>query len=116
MHSNLIVARMDPRSSAAVAQLFSAFDKTDMPHHMRTRRRQLFSFQGLYFHLQDFDAGNGERRIEEARTDPRFRQISEDLKSFIQPYDPVTWQSPADAMATRFYCWESPGWLEVRSA
>jgi cyclase len=107
MHSNLIVARMDPRSSAAVAQLFSAFDETDMPHRMGTRRRQLFLFHGLYFHVQDFDTVNGGQLIEEAKTDPRFVQISQDLKPFIDPYDPATWRSPADAMATRFYSWES---------
>ena len=107
MHSNLIVARMDPNSSADVAQLFNAFDQTDMPHRMGTRRRQLFSFHGLYFHLQDFDAGNGEELIEEAKTDPRFIRISGDLKPFIEAYDPATWRSPADAMAKRFYCWES---------
>jgi cyclase len=107
MHSNLIVARMDPQSSADVAQLFSAFDKTDMPHRMGTRRRQLFMFHGLYFHLQDFDADNGGSRIEEAKTDPRFMRISEDLKPFIEAYDPATWRSPSDAMAKRFYSWES---------
>jgi cyclase len=107
MHSNLIVARMDPRSSAAVAQLFSAFDRTDMPLRMGARRRQLFSFQGLYFHLQDFDTEDGGKLIEEAKTDPRFVRISEDLKPFIEPYDPATWRSPADAMAKRFYRWES---------
>jgi cyclase len=107
MHSNLIVARLDPDSSVDVAQLFNAFDKTDMPHRMGTRRRQLFSFHGLYFHLQDFDAENGGELIEEAKTDPRFIQISEDLKPFIKAYDPATWRSPADAMAKRFYSWES---------
>ena len=107
MYSNLIVARMGPHSSADVADLFSAFDKTDLPHRMGTRRRQLFSFHGLYFHLQDFDIENGGARIENAKTDPRFIRISQDLKPFIDPYDPATWRSPADAMATRFYRWES---------
>src|SRR5215468_3656779 len=97
MYSNLIVARMDPRSSAEVAELFSAFDKTDLPHRMGTRRRQLFSFHGLYFHLQDFETEDGGERI----------QNSEDLKPFIEAYDPATWRSPADAMAKRFYNWES---------
>lgn len=107
MHSNLIVARMDPHSSADVGELFSAFDKTELPHRMGTRRRQLFSFHGLYFHLQDFDTDNGGERVENAKTDPRFIRISEDLKPFIDAYDPATWRSPEDAMAKRFYCWES---------
>lgn len=107
MHSNLIVARMDSRSSAEVARLFGAFDETDMPHRMGTRRRQLFMFNGLYFHLQDFDGDNGGELIEQAKADPRFMRISEDLKPFIEAYDPATWRSPADAMAQRFYSWES---------
>jgi cyclase len=73
---------------------------------MGTRRRQLFSFRGLYFHLQDFDTANGGELIDQARTDPRFLRISEDLKPFIDRYD-STWRFPADAMATRFYRWES---------
>ncbi|UQX05439.1 TcmI family type II polyketide cyclase [Streptomyces sp. RerS4] len=107
MHSTLIVARMDLKSSVEVADLFAEFDRTDMPHRMGTRRRQLFAYKGLYFHLQDFDADNGGELIEEAKTDPRFVGISEDLKPFIQPYDPQTWRSPKDAMATRFYDWSA---------
>jgi cyclase len=94
-------------SSADVARLFTDFDATEMPHLMGTRRRQLFSYRGLYFHLQDFDSDNGGELIEQAKTDPRFVNISDDLKPFIQAYDPATWRSPADAMATRFYTWEA---------
>lgn len=109
MHSTLIVGRMQPQWSTEVAQLFSAFDQTDMPHRMGTRRRELFSYLGLYFHLQDFDDEHGGERILQARTDPRFINISNDLKAYIEPYDPATWRSPADAMATRFYQWEPRG-------
>jgi cyclase len=107
MHSTLIVARIDPRAEADVAKLFREFDASDMPHLMGTRRRQLFHYQGLYFHLQDFDGDDGVKRIDQSRTEPRFVQISEDLKPFIQSYDPATWRSPADALATRFYRWEA---------
>ncbi|MBZ3907919.1 MULTISPECIES: TcmI family type II polyketide cyclase [Streptomyces] len=105
MHSTLIVARMDVESSAQVAELFADFDRSEMPHRMGTRRRQLFSYNGLYFHLQDFDGENGGELIQEARTDPRFVRISDDLKPFVAAYDPATWRSPADAMASRFYDW-----------
>ncbi|WXB20329.1 TcmI family type II polyketide cyclase [Pendulispora albinea] len=98
---------MEPRSSNNVVQLFRNFDETDLPHRMGTRRRQLFSYRDLYFHLQDFDVDDGPERIERAKSDPRFVRISEDLKPFIQPYDPATWRSPADAMATRFYHWDA---------
>jgi cyclase len=107
MYSTLIVARLQPGGEEDVATLFENFDKTDMPHRMGTRRRQLFHYRGLYFHLQDFDADNGGELIQEARTDPSFIRISEDLKPFIQAYDPATWRSPADAMATRIYNWEA---------
>lgn len=107
MHSVLIVARMDPSSSDSVGQLFGEFDQTEMPHLMGTRRRQLFFYKGIYFHLQDFDSDNGGNLVEEAKTDPRFVKISADLKPYIGAYDPATWRSPADAMATRFYSWEA---------
>ncbi|MDT3397081.1 TcmI family type II polyketide cyclase [Streptomyces sp. B1866] len=107
MHSTLIVARMQPESDADVAQIFAGFDRTEMPHLMGTRRRQLFHYRGLYFHLQDFDADNGGALIEQAKTDERFVRISQDLKPYIEAYDPATWRSPADAMATRFYTWEA---------
>lgn len=105
MHSTLIVARMEPGSADEVAGLFGDFDKTEMPHLMGTRRRQLFSYRGLYFHLQDFDSEDGGERIEDAKSDPRFIGVSEDLKPYIAAYDPATWRSPADAMARRFYHW-----------
>jgi cyclase len=107
MHSTLIVARMEPRSATDVIRLFAEFDQTEMPHLMGTRRRQLFTYQGLYFHLQDFASDNGGELIEQAKTDPRFVRISADLKPFIEAYDPDTWRSPADAMASRFYHWEA---------
>ena len=44
--------------------------------------------------------------IEEAKSHPLFVGISETLKAHIGAYDPATWRSPADAMATRFYHWE----------
>lgn len=105
MHSTLIVARMRPGSGADVARIFDEFDRTEMPDLMGTRRRQLFSYQGLYFHLQDFDSDGGQA-IEAARTHPLFVDISNTLKAHIDPYDPKTWKSPADAMAHRFYQWE----------
>lgn len=105
MASELIVARMDPASSDSVSALFADFDTTEMPHRMGTRRRQLFYYQGLYFHLQDFDDDQGGDTIEAAKTDPVFIKISKDLRPYISAYDPETWKSPKDAMATRFYHW-----------
>jgi cyclase len=106
MDSTLIVARMDPEHAGDVARTFADFDETEMPQRMGTRRRQLFSFHGLYFHLQDFDSDVGKERIERAKEHPLFVDISETLKSFVDAYDPATWRSPSDAMARRFYHWQ----------
>jgi cyclase len=107
MHSTLIVARMEPPDAVAVARLFADFDAGELPHLMGTRRRQLFHYRGLYFHLQDFDRDDGGEAIEAAKRHPSFVQISDDLKQFITAYDPETWRSPKDAMARRFYHWSA---------
>jgi cyclase len=104
VNSTLIVARMDGDSRADVARLFAEFDKTQMPRLMGTRRRQLFTYQGLYFHLQNFESQVGDAAIEQAKSEPLFQQISTDLKPFITPYDPG-WRTPSDAMAESFYLW-----------
>ncbi|MGI5237985.1 TcmI family type II polyketide cyclase [Dactylosporangium sp. CA-139066] len=106
MHSTLIVARL-LADTAPVADLFAAFDKTEMPGLMGTRRRQLFRYRDLYFHLQDFDTDDGGAAIEQVRTHPLFVRVSEDLKPYIGAYDPATWRSPADAIASRFYEWSA---------
>lgn len=105
MHSTLIVARMAPEHGDDVTRIFREFDRSEMPHLMGTRRRQLFTYRGLYFHLQDFDSDDGGAAIEEVRDHPLFLKVSNDLKPYIEAYDPATWRSPADAMAERFYHW-----------
>lgn len=105
MHSTLIVGRMRPEDQDDVARLFAAFDATEMPHLMGTLRRELFTYRGLYFHLQNFATPDGAANIAKARSHPLFQQISNDLRPFITAYDPDTWRSPADAVATRFYHW-----------
>jgi len=124
MHSTLIVARMAPENADDVAKVFTEFDQTEMPGLMGTRRRELFAYRGLYFHLQDFDSADtgsadtgtadtesegGRERIEAAKSHPLFVDVSAKLKQFIEAYDPQTWRSPADAMATRFYHWPENG-------
>ena len=108
MHCTLIVARMDPAASADVARVFQESDATDLPALLGTRRRQLFSYRGLYFHLQDFDSDDGGAAIEKVKTHPLFVEVSTDLKPYIEAYDPATWRSPADARATCFYRWTVP--------
>jgi len=108
MHSTMIVARLDEADLDTVAKLFADFDTgTELPHTMGTRRRRLFACEGLYFHIQDFESADGGRLIEQAKLDPRFVQIQQDLLPYITVFDPSTWRSPSDAMATRFYSWQA---------
>src|SRR5690606_26530976 len=83
MHSTLIVGRMRPEDQDDVARLFAAFDATEMPHLMGTLRRELFTYRGLYFHLQNFATPDGAANIAKARSHPLFQQISNDLRPFI---------------------------------
>jgi cyclase len=107
-HSTLIVARMAPESAPMVAELFGDSDLgTALPRELGVRRRSLFQYQDLYFHLVDF-AGPTDEAMRTARDLPDFRQLSDALSSFIAPYDPRTWRSPADAMAQEFYRYEAP--------
>jgi len=77
-----------------------------MPHRMGTLRRQLFSYQGLYFHLQDFAEDNGGERIAGAREDVRFKADQRRPQAVHAGLRPRDLAVPADAMATRFYTWE----------
>ncbi|MFF0488296.1 TcmI family type II polyketide cyclase [Nocardia sp. NPDC004068] len=109
MYSTLVVNRLAADRRDAVAALFGDFDTTEVPHHMGTRRRQLFAAGDVYFHLQDFDTPDGGEVIATAwkQADPRFLQICADLDPLIEKYDPTTWREPADAVAHRFYHWET---------
>lgn len=107
LYTSLIVAKLNTDRLDDISKLFAEFDRSYMPERMGTVRRQLFTFHDLYFHLQDFETEAGTERIESAKNDPAFVQISKDLRPFFMPYDP-NWQSPKDAIANRFYHWERP--------
>ena len=107
MYSTLIIAKFKRHDPEQIAKLFKEFDESDMPQRMGTLRRQLFSYHDLYIHAQDFAQDHGPDRVEQARQDPRFIQISDDLRPFFEPYDP-NWKGPKDAMASTFYHWEQP--------
>ncbi len=103
-HRTLIVARMNPRDEQAVADVFAESDKGDLPHLVGVRRRDLFSFQGLYFHL--IEASDDVRgTLPNVREHPLFVDVNAKLESFVTAYDPATWRSPKDAMARPFYEW-----------
>ena len=105
MHQTMIIARMKPADADDVAAVFGRYDATSMPHEIGVRNRSLYTFHDIYVHLIDFDRPPAEAmRI--AQSLPAFRAVSEDLKPYIEAYDP-NWRSPQDAMARRFYHWTS---------
>ncbi len=109
-HSTIVVNRMDQGARQEVATLFAGLDATDFPYRMGTHRRQLFTHHGVYFHIQDFPEENGKAVIAEAwkEKDPRFVEICRELDPYMTVYDPATWRSTADQIATRFYHWQAP--------
>ena len=105
MDRTLIVARMAPADQEAVAGIFAASDATDLPHRVGVRSRTLYTFHGLYMHLVEADRPVGPA-VANLRDDPLFRKIDAELSQYVRAYDPQTWRSPADAMATPFYRWD----------
>ncbi|MGF7236972.1 MAG: TcmI family type II polyketide cyclase [Frankia sp.] len=103
-YRTLIVARMNPRDEQAVANVFGESDKGELPHLVGVQRRDLFSFQGLYFHL--IEAVDDVRStLPDVRGHPLFVDVNKKLESLVAAYDPETWRSPKDAMAHHFYEW-----------
>ncbi|AKU18669.1 hypothetical protein VV02_05810 [Luteipulveratus mongoliensis] len=107
MLSAIVVNRMEPRYADRVAGLFADLDATDFPARMGTRRRELFAFDGVYLHIQDFPDSDGLAVIDEAwrDADPRFVKICADLTPIVPPYDD-TCVAHEDHIAVRSYAWE----------
>ena len=105
MHQTMIIAKMAPADADDVAAVFSRHDATSMPREIGVRHRSLFRFHGIYVHLIGFDRPAPEA-MQVAQSLPAFRAVSEDLKPYIEAYDP-NWREPRDAMAQRFYHWTS---------
>ncbi|MDF5753656.1 TcmI family type II polyketide cyclase [Spongiactinospora sp. TRM90649] len=103
----LIVARMRaPAERAEVARLFDESDRgTPLPELGGVVSRSLFAFRDLYFQYMEVDQPAG-RTMANVRDRAEFQELSRNLTRFIEPYDPTTWRSPRDAMATEFYRYE----------
>jgi cyclase len=103
VHQTLIVARMNPAETEAVAQIFADSDATELPRMIGVSQRTLFHFHDLYFHLvtapQDISPN-----LYKARGHELYGDINKRLASHIRPYDP-NWREPKDAMAIPFYNW-----------
>lgn len=105
MHHALIVARMAPHSAPAIADVFSASDRGELPHLVGVTRRSLFQFGDVYMHYIEADQDPGPA-VARVAQHPAFREISKKLEAYVSPYDPQTWRGPKDAMANCFYRWE----------
>ncbi|PKV93956.1 cyclase [Amycolatopsis echigonensis] len=103
MQRTLIVARMAPGHRDSVADIFAESDGTELPHLVGVRRRTLFTFHDLYFHLVEADDDIAPA-LYDARKHELYQRISRELAAHVSPYDPG-WQEPKDAMASPFYTW-----------
>lgn len=106
MERSLIVARMDQRHRSEVVRAFTDSDAGELPDLLGVRRRGLFSFHGLYFHLIDAEPGLA-GRIEAVRHHPLFVEITRQLAPYVAAYDRASWRGPRDALADQFYGWEA---------
>jgi cyclase len=104
MNRTVIVAKIQPNAEQSVAQIFAASDATSLPHDLGVRARSLDSLNDLYLHVIDFHRDPAEA-LRKGPQLPGFRQISDELRAYIRPYDPETWRSPQDAVAREFYHW-----------
>jgi Polyketide synthesis cyclase len=104
----LIVARTKPENTAEIARLFAESDSGELPVLLGVRRRHLFGYRDLYFHYVEFE-GDHRSALRAAAGREDFAELSRRLHPFVDPYDPATWQSPADALAVQFYSWTPEG-------
>lgn len=104
----LIVSRMRPGSADRVAELFAQSDAGALPRVLGVRSRHLYRYHDLYFHYVEFD-GDHRAALRVATGRPDFENLCTALRAHIDPYDPATWKSPEDALATEFYTWTPKG-------
>jgi cyclase len=102
----LIVARIKPGCKEKVAELFAESDSGELPAMAGVRHRSLFALGDVYVHLVEIERDFDEA-VADIRDHPLFRELSEKLEAYIEPYDPATWRSPKDAMADEFYSWDA---------
>ncbi|MFC8346489.1 TcmI family type II polyketide cyclase [Streptomyces sp. GKU 895] len=107
MRSMVTVSKMDRDAIPEVSKLFAEFDSTEIPGLIGLHRRQLFIHHGVQVHLYDFVEKSDQAALEKVKSDPRMARLSVDLQPFVTPYEPETWNSPADSAASCFYAWEA---------
>jgi cyclase len=101
----VIVARIKPDSEEEVARIFAESDATQLPQIIGVRHRSLYVLDNVYVHLVETD-DEFATAVNNIRDHDLFKDISQKLDPYIQPYNPETWKSPKDAQAREFYSWE----------
>jgi hypothetical protein len=96
---------MEHGDARAVADLFAESDGSELPNMIGVKRRTLFRFHGLYFHLVEA-AQDITPNLYQVRSHPLYKKINEGLAQYMTPYDPA-WQEPKDSMAEPFYVWQA---------
>jgi cyclase len=102
----VIVGRIKPGCEEKIAAIFAESDATELPRLAGVRHRSLFVLDDLYVHLVETDDDFGQA-VDRVRDHPLFKEISDKLRPYIEPYNPRTWRSPKDAFAREFYSWDA---------
>lgn len=103
----VIVARIKPGAEPTVAQIFAESDAGPLPTLMGVTGRWLYSIDDVYLHVLERVGEEFDGVVEEQHDQPAFSKIMDDLSPYISPFDPDTWGSPVDAVATEFYRWRA---------
>jgi cyclase len=103
----LIIGKIKPGCEEKVAAIFAESDATELPGLAKVRHRSLFALDDLYVHLIETEGDALSESMPTLREHPLFKAISEKLAPYIQPYNPLVWRSPKDAMAREFYTWDA---------
>lgn len=109
MQRVLFVDRMRPEDAPAVAEAWSAHDRTGLPEEIGLASRTLFRFHGLYVHLVESRPeleGDLLDRIFAARTHPAFMEVRERLDAHLAPYSSA-FRTLKDTRAEEFYNWRT---------
>lgn len=103
----VIVARIKPGAEPTVAQIFAESDAGPLPTMMGVTGRWLYSIDDVYLHVLERTGEPFDGAVAQRHDQPAFAKIMDDLSPYISPFDPETWGSPLDAVATEFYRWRA---------
>ncbi|MGX4653899.1 TcmI family type II polyketide cyclase [Micromonospora sp. SCSIO 07396] len=103
----VIVARIKPGAEPTVAQIFAESDAGELPTLMGVTGRWLYSIDDVYLHVLERTGETFAGAVRQEHDQPAFAKIMDDLSPYISAYDPDSWESPLDAVATEFYRWRA---------